>query len=248
MADNAGPVKSFRVSFLQLAAPALAIINRSLLAGVVPPNAARCYAETQGPAGPGNGLLNWLVEIDTTHGTLKTGGAPLSADPYADGYCFIDATLPSGVHVAPLTAPIVLHGDTFSMAPQMGVLNLPVFEREDSTAAVILPIRALRFENVTLSPDGRCIGDVNPKWFRAAGGGPMGCQDDNASCPKWFTNGSLAGYVLVSDTCVPAEPCGPGDYCSTTQSPGGCVDSYWVSGTFAASAVGIHVGGSTLCR
>jgi hypothetical protein len=33
-----------------------------------------------------------------------------------------------------------------------------------------------------------------------------------------------------------------GDYCSTTNSPGGCADSYWLAATFAASAVTINDG------
>ena len=32
---------------------------------------------------------------------------------------------------------------------------------------------------------------------------------------------------------------GQGDFCSTTLQPGGCKDSFWLSGTFAASAAKI---------
>ena len=33
-----------------------------------------------------------------------------------------------------------------------------------------------------------------------------------------------------------------GDFCSTTDAPGGCQDSYWLAATFAASAAKITTG------
>jgi hypothetical protein len=38
-----------------------------------------------------------------------------------------------------------------------------------------------------------------------------------------------------------------GDYCSTTQSPGGCNDSVWLSATFAANAVKIYESNTAPC-
>jgi hypothetical protein len=116
-----------------------------------------------------------------------------------------------------------------------------------------------------MSTDGNCIGDINPAWYGYAGGGSAGCKDTAPeTCPKWFTNGSLAGYITLADAknvfvaalgedlCALLETqsscmMGMGDYCSTTHSAGGCKDSFWLSATFAANAVKINPTGNAPC-
>ena len=97
-------------------------------------------------------------------------------------------------------------------------------------------------------------------------------SDDPSLCSKWNTSGSLGGFITLeeadkviikeisSSLCVlltktPKDPATlgcqrdgagkltqKGDYCSTTDSPGGCQDSFWLAATFAASAAKINDG------
>ncbi len=257
MADNTGSVKSFRVAYLRIVTPpALAggLMQTAVITPAVTLNAPACgYDQGASPTGGAGaaGHLNWLFQIDTAAKTIKTGGAPVSADPYKDGYCFL-GKLPAGGSVPALTAPIELSGNTVTMSPQPGVLYITTFQ-SPMTSMSVWPLRAPRLEGVTLSPDGRCIGEINPEWYNLTGN--TACADTTSACPKWFTAGAVAGFVKLSDLCGPLNPgappgmCeGPGDFCSTTESPGGCADSLWFSATFAANAVSIHGGGSPLCE
>src|SRR5262249_37300442 len=54
-------------------------------------------------------------------------------------------------------------------------------------------------------------------------------RDSNGKCPR-DQSGNVAYQQGIGH--MP-------DYCSTTNSPGGCADSFWLSATFAASAVTI---------
>jgi hypothetical protein len=96
--------------------------------------------------------------------------------------------------------------------------------------------------------------------------------NDPSSCSKWHTAGTLGAVMTLEDAdsvplsilpvtlCVlltgtQADPVthgcmrdtnnniiAQGDYCSTTNMPGGCADSFWLAATFAASAVTINDG------
>jgi hypothetical protein len=222
------------------------------------------------------GAFNWIVSVDKSTGMVTTGGAPPVMDPYSDGYCFVDSTFtPDGgtsTKVAPTTVAATFKGNTFSTNPQPKgqVLNIPTFQGPTMLKdPIILPISAARFSDVSISPDGNCIGDINPQWYGSA----STCADQNLStCPKWFTNGALAGYITLAaaDTvyvellmgslctllvgkagaeahCTATEMMTGGDYCSTSADGTGCNDSVWLAATFAANAVQVAPGGSPLC-
>jgi hypothetical protein len=282
MADNSkSTTKNFRMEALHVAAPSVLagpppILQNSVVTSAVTPNdATQCgYPATQGLVGPGNGLFNWLLSVDTKNSVLTTGGAPFTADPYKDGFCFADGTIKgdggASATVTPLVAPITIKGDTFTLAPLKGTLNIPIFTAP-GTVPIVLPIGGVRM-TATMSPDGNCIGDINPLWPAFAGSGPEVCQDNNLNaCPKWFTNGALAGYItlaqadkvpiaalggeslcslLVGTTCTPADYTTKGDYCSTPAPAGGgsCKDSFWLSATFAANAVKLNPTGPAPCK
>lgn len=281
MADNSkSTTKNFRMEALHIAAPpnlASPLLQNDVVTSAVTPNdATQCgYPVTLGlGAGAGNGLFSWLLQVDTKNNMLTTGGAPFTADPYKDGFCFADGTIKgdggASVTVTPLVEPITIKGDTLTLAPLKGTLDIPIFTAPGSFP-IVLPIGGVRM-TATMSPDGNCIGDINPLWPAFAGSGPNVCQDNNLNeCPKWFTNGALGGFItlanadkvpiielggeslcslLVGATCTPADYDTKGDYCSTPAPAGGgsCKDSFWLAATFAANAVKLNPTGPAPCK
>jgi hypothetical protein len=279
MADNSDAgVKNFRMSAIHIAAPSAltGLVQNVVITGGVTPNVPTCgYGKSQGlSGGSGNGLFNWLLSVDLANKTLTTGGAPFVSDPYKDGFCYVDTTVhPEGgapIAIGPLDASIQVDGSTFSMPAIKGTLNIPVFTMAGGSP-IILPIDSAALNDVTISPDGNCIGDINPAWYANAG---SACQDQALStCPQWFTNGSLTGFMSgkaanavpvpglggtlcgilcptagLGSTCTAAEETSCGDYCSTTHMPGGCNDSFWLSATFAANAAKINPTGPAPCK
>lgn len=97
-------------------------------------------------------------------------------------------------------------------------------------------------------------------------------DQDPSSCMRWHTDGVIAGYITLEDAdkvnvdllqetlCVlltgsqkdmnPPHGClrtggkinAMGDYCSTTGKAGDCADAFWLTATFAASAVKVNDG------
>jgi hypothetical protein len=215
----------------------------------------------------GTGTFNWLLSVNKTANTLTTGGAPLSADPFTNGYCFVNDTY-GGIAVAPVTGPITFTGNTFSSAsPLTSVLNIPIFV-SGSPTPIILPIRGGALNDVTISSDNDCIGSFNATALDNK------CSTDPTTCALWKTNGALGGYITLKDAdtvnisllgeslCVlltgtgamktaagqcPANAFTMGNYCSSPPGPGGCNDSYWLAATFSASAVNINTGGDPAC-
>ena len=209
----------------------------------------------------GKGLFTWILRVDKTAGTILTGGAPPSSDPLGQGFCFASFEI-GGTKVQPITAKIELEGDTFKTVERQSV-NIPIFLSEELASAIILPIRDARIENVTLSPDGNCIGA-----FNAAALDPS-CTEDRSLCSKWTTAGALGGFItleeadgvkirdlgdkslcaflaadsgLVCARDADGKIAYKGDYCSTDKTPGSCQDSVWLAATFAASAAKIFDG------
>jgi hypothetical protein len=283
MTTNAPPIYNFRMEALHIVLPATlanpVLQNGALTAGITP-NVPSCGNEqdSTGNAAPHAGGFNWLLSLDSSTRTITTGGALPVPDPYQTGYCFLDATY-GGISVAPVTLDAVLADAgtsgalTFSSTPGSGVLNIPIFlTAANPTDPFLLPIRGAEFHDVTISPDGDCIGDINQAWYCY---GTSSCSDDSLNtCPKWYTGGAFVGYmklvdadavilqtgeslcaILVQETAAPVDGgpvrCTPadltkGDYCSMGDA-GGCTDSVWLAATFAANAVKISPSGSSFC-
>jgi hypothetical protein len=276
-ADNStSPTSDFRIRRLTVVAPAN-LASTFLQGDVVTPAIELPNKECAESGAPGKGgLFNWIIRVDKTAGTLTTGGAPPSADPFGTGYCFMNTTV-AGHTIAPISGPLAFSGSTFTSTPAANTLFVPIFTAPpatplDPSTLVLLPIQGGTLNSVTISPDGNCIGSYNP-----AGPSDATCGDDPSSCSKWNTAGSIGGFITISDAdtvvvalnqktlcAILTGKSGPpdasgighcltdgsakGDYCSQTKAPGGCQDSFWLTATFAASAVKINDGtGNALC-
>jgi hypothetical protein len=217
----------------------------------------------------GDGAFNWLMQIDKAAKTLKTGGAPPASDPFGKGYCFYDSTVKGVGPVGPSLAKLDFASDTeFSTQPYDRV-NVPIFVAGDINNVVVLPITKAVIRDVKISADGNCIGS-----FNAPAVGKNCVDSDPDQCSRWHTSGTIGGYITLEDAdrvnvdilsetmCIllagvspkPADGKCPrdgagkitakGDFCSTTGKAGDCLDSFWLSATFAASAVKINDGSS----
>jgi len=263
-------VESFRMRLLNITAPSS--LSNQVVQGSVVTAAVDLPADAGSCGENGSGTFNWLIQVDTTTHTVKTGGAPPSSDPFGLGYCFTNATV-AGTAVAPTVLGATFTGTTFSTASGTTTLNMPIFVT--GGGAVVLPLAGASFNDVTVSDSGNCIGAVNNGSIVPSSSGV--CTDSNPtgqdSCSRWHTAGTIGAHMSLAaadqipvvtlgneSLCVlltgqnngsgkcPTAALTAGDYCSTTKAPGGCGDSMWFSAEFAASAVNITAGaGITLC-
>jgi hypothetical protein len=211
----------------------------------------------------GDGSFNWLLRFDTAKGELTMGGAPNSSNPFNMGYCFARETV-NGLTVSPVTTGLTMAGGTWS-SQSIPTINVPIYDPANGGVPILLPLRGARLREMTISADGNCIGAYNPLGVSSPMMGTTTCLDRAFDlCQRWQTAGSLGGYITLEEaeqiylrqqsetlcalltvgigsTNCPKDASGhvtaTGDYCSTTQTPGGCADSYWLAATFAASAV-----------
>lgn len=260
LANNTGSTLNFRMRSINIAAPP-ALANNTVQGGVVTPAVSLSATQAPNCGENGDGTFNWLISINKTANTLTTGGAPISTDPFGMGYCFLKENV-GGIQVGPVTGPVTFSGSSFTTTPLTSTLNIPIFTSTSNTP-IILPIRGGVLSNVTISADNNCVGTFNPTALSNK------CSVDTTECQEWNTGGALGGYITLKDAdnvqvsllgeslCVlltntaamktatgqcPASAFTMGDYCSTTNAPGGCNDSYWLAATFAASAVNINSG------
>jgi len=221
----------------------------------------------------GNGAFNWLLRLDPSADTALTGGAPPSSDPFGQGYCFYRHLLGS-LDVEPVQVGITFDdAGAFTTSP-ISLLDVPVFVSPDAGAAdpnnvIILPLRNAVLKQAQLSNNDNCIGAFDLQALDQTC-----AVADPSSCSKWHTAGTLGAIMTLEDAdqvkvsllneslCVILTVTQPdpttrgcardgqgkivakGDYCSTSNKPGDCADSFWLSATFAASAVTINDGSS----
>ncbi len=227
----------------------------------------------------GNGAFSWIMRVDETANTLTTGGAPPTLDPVKTGFCFYNFNIggiPVAPVQAPITfddagafstSPITLLNVPIFLTPDAGASN--------AANVVVLPLRHASIQNATVSAGGNCIGAFNEVALDKS----CTTVSDPSSCSKWRTAGALGGAMTLEDadkvplTILPETLCvlltnskstdggqgcardgqgnitAKGDYCSVTNKPGDCQDSFWLSATFAAAAVTINDGsGDPTCQ
>lgn len=243
----------------------LGLVQTSIIDKGVDLSAPECGDTT------GTGAFNWLLRLDPTGDTALTGGAPPSPDPFNQGYCFYRHQL-GALDVEPAQVGVSFDdAGAFTTSP-IALLNVPVFVDPDAGATdpknvIILPLRNAVLKQAELSADKNCIGSFNLKALDQSC-----ATSDPSSCSKWHTGGLLGALMTLEDSdkvnvsllneslCVILTVSQPdpttrgckrdgqgnilakGDYCSKTQKPGDCQDSFWLSATFAAAAVTINDG------
>ena len=262
MADNTGkPTADLRLRKLNITAPS-ALAQHFIQAGVIDDGVN--LANTCGEEGTDS--FNWLTRFDTINKKLTTGGAPPPQDPFKIGYCFVNATiggLPVAPTTANMTqamdgtwasdvipklyVPIYVNGDPNN------VVVLPL------TKAKVQGVMLSPDGNCigTYNPDGvtppstagicQDQDDSSCERWRTYGalGGYITLKESDGVAVETLgkslcvlltggtstTNGGM-NCATNPDGSIAAK----GDFCSTTDAPGGCADSYWLAAAFAASA------------
>jgi hypothetical protein len=211
----------------------------------------------------GLGTLSWLIQLDEVFGLLTTGGAKPAKDPTA-GYCFVDEVV-AGLLVAPSPVPMTLDAGGGLTVEPIALLNLPIYQDSNGRDATVVPLRQLRISATTVSSDRSCIGTFNAEGLRPAGGckptgGTQAFVDrgfmqahillEEADKVTVQSLGQSLCCVLSGDPSAYCDSAVPsrcariagailfkGDWCSITDSAGGCQDAVVVEATFAASGV-----------
>ncbi len=199
---------------------------------------------------------SWLLQFDTAANTLKTG----VAIPRGDITTFdFDTETLDGFDVAPITYDTpVAPGADFDVTTGIDLV-MPAFLDVNGDSYILMPIRQARLRG-SLSDTGNCIGEYN-----ADGLDPLNSCLPEAGTPGFLHGGSGDGYITLEDAdeiIIPAlaqslcvlltgsndgqspQKCvrnngdieAQGDWCSMTNSEGGCQDSMEVSFTYAANS------------
>ncbi|WP_394827541.1 hypothetical protein [Pendulispora albinea] len=144
----------------------------------------------------GTGSFNWLLRV--THqagsntGTVETGGAPPSDDPFGKGFCFYNHTTPSGIAVSPQKVNATFTGNEFT-SDKFAKLNVPIFVGGDKNNAIVLPLTNMVMNKVVLSDDNNCVGKFDLKALDSD------CLEAPKTCTKWKTSASLGGFITLEE-------------------------------------------------
>ncbi len=264
LTDNTGKTSfGLRMAEIDFTAPAAFVATgplKTAIAGDVAIDDAECNL-------PGTGTFSWLLQFDTTAGTLKSGGAKPASDP-TKGYSF-DTDMLMGLSLAPVVYNAIPDASGAFATPTGMTLNFPIFLDAAGSMVIVLPIKASRVVMGTLSKDENCIGTYNAATLDPANS----CLPD-ATHPLYTDGGVVDGYISLKDAdniIIPAlneslcvllsgnptmygtqkgssTVCTTdaggnivfqGDWCDTTNSPAGagCADSVSLKANFAASSV-----------
>jgi len=253
-----------RMTQLSLSHPAALAsgVVAQTIANAVTPSLMSCDLD-------GAGTFSWLIQFDTTAGTITTGGAKPVADPTM-GYSF-DMDMISGFSVAPAVMTAQIASGSFSVASGTP-LAMPIFLDAAGSSSIVLPIQHARLSMGTLSSSQNCIGSYN-----ASGLSPANSCQPSDTTPAFINGGKVDGFITLADAdkvtlsqlgatlCVilsgdpgtygdgasPVAHCKTdsggkivfqGDWCSTTNAAaaGGCADAVQLSGDFAAGSIQIN--------
>jgi hypothetical protein len=177
---------------LDLTAPAALTtgIVKTTVQGNVTPNDKPCNLD-------GAATFSWLMEFDTTAGTLKTGGAKPVTDPTM-GYAFDDEMItqgPTTFHITPITYNVKPDATgKFSVTTGQNLI-VPIFLNATGSSVVLLPLRQARLTMGTLSASQNCIGSYNASTLDPANS----CQPQTGM-PQFTDGASLDGYITLKDS------------------------------------------------
>lgn len=265
LGDNSGKSKQdFRMRRLNIVGPST--LGGAIQSIVIDPgiglNAPACGEAAKG-------TFSWLLRIDRAAGTLTTGGAPITGafDPYCFLKAKIGSldVQPVTVKVtfdkdtftsdklATLAVPIFV--DANNPVP----IILPLHDTIIKAATISDNgncIGHYQKDALAASSVGACLEIDKGTCSRWLTGGSLGgyitleeadgvdIKDTQRSLCVQLTGDSggavsAEGIKHCTRTSGKLNVLGSGNFCSTTVKPGDCKDSFWLSGTFAASAVKI---------
>lgn len=272
--DNTGDKYQLRVSQLQVSSPVALIqpfMQDSIITKKIDLQQQACYQS-------GEGEFNILFEYDTKQKTLTAGasipqgliGAP------KDGTCFAKfSDQSSGIDVGPTSTPYTVSGDTYTAS--FDKLVLPIYIQEDQKNYALLPLHKVDVK-ATLSKDHDCVGSYKADQLKPPlcapaegefawvnGGSFTGyitvAEADTVDVadlgeslcvllsgdPAW--KGTDAKHTCKgSDQYKNTGKLPVGDWCSTTNSAGGCKDAWHLVTKFAASAIKIDDSVYNTCK
>jgi hypothetical protein len=192
LVDNNGKTSfGLRMSELDLTSPKALItgVVGNVVAGSITPNDVACNLD-------GRATFSWLLQFDTTAGTLKTGGARPVADA-TTGYSFDDEMIDQGAntfHVQPVTFN-ARPDASGNFAVTTGTdLIVPIFLDAAGSTTILLPLHQARIAMGTLSSDNNCIGSYNASTLDPANS----CQPDSTH-PQFTTAGEVDGYMTLEE-------------------------------------------------
>ena len=259
LVDNSASDKpGLRISYLGITKPdALAtLFIQDLIRDGVLLDKPLCFLD-------GMGTFTWLLEFDKAAGQMRTGGAPPSTPE--EGYCFLQGEL-DGQSVNPIVVDVTIDGSGAFEFNEGADVVVPIYRDTTGTSYVLLPLRQARIFDATISDDYNCIGKHNLEGLKPEVDDCFSSQ----SVPPFISGGKLDGYITLeeADTVVVdelgatlctilaggndgADPAKcvrdgtgaitfKGDWCSTTNTAGGCQDAVALGAEFAASAVKIN--------
>jgi hypothetical protein len=147
----------------------------------------------------GDGSFSWLVHFDVAGKQVTTGGAPPTTDPFNVGYCFVNEKI-AGLNVKPVTVSVTQASDGTWTSTMIPKLYVPIYVHGMASDVVVLPLTDATVENVTLSPDGNCIGSYNPTGVDSPPDVGAACADqDPSGCVRWHTAGALGGFITLEE-------------------------------------------------
>lgn len=194
-ADNAGKDKfALRITQLTVTAPT-ALTDptvANLLSTGITYDYPACTSADSLAFFTKDGTFNWILEIDKTAGTLRTGGADLQTDP-TKPYCFLNGTI-AGFSVAPLETDLAFTGDSFAVVTPADVV-VPIFtDPADATKVILLPLHGVRLYDSKVSADNNCIGS-----FNGANLSPNNLCLPSTDTPMFLDGGNLEGYITLEE-------------------------------------------------
>ncbi|MBI4951005.1 MAG: hypothetical protein HY908_03160 [Myxococcales bacterium] len=265
LTDNAGaPAFTLRLSQLTITKPtALAQqFIAGLIGGGVNINLPQCNVS-------GKGTFSWLLHFDTTTNMLLTGGALPKTDP-SSGYCFVDDTV-ANIHPVQIATTIAPDG-TFTAGPladltvpvylditATSTVLLPLHQLMITEAKVSADHNCIGgFNWQGLQPLNNCKPNLDLGIDYYLNDATMAAYItlEEADTVVVAELGKTLCVLLGANDTLYADQSSPkkclrdanseivlqGDWCSTTNSAGGCADSMQLAAEFAASAAELEAG------
>jgi hypothetical protein len=180
---------TFRLSALEVVKPDVLggqFLQQAVVSKNISLNLPQCFQE-------GTGRWNWLLSLDTSTKTARTGEGHVQPDP-SQGHCFITKEV-EGFLVQPVDVPLEMTGETtFRFGQPIPDFTTAIFLTDDESSAIILPLHQVMMEGV-ISAAGNCIGT----WAGDDLAFENNCKPDIDRKTQWTTGATITGFIAVEE-------------------------------------------------